>query len=98
MHLTTAMLADAAQVQGGKLFVLGGGFGARRPLVVITTGLICASGELHGHVRSRGGNAFRDSAWGATQRAGDWFAETARGVVCVGQLTRIVRGGRLACG
>ena len=26
MHLTTAMLADAAQVQGGKLFVLGGGF------------------------------------------------------------------------
>ncbi len=24
--LTTAMLADAAQVQGGKLFVLGGGF------------------------------------------------------------------------
>ena len=26
MRLTTAMLADAAQVQGGKLFVLGGGF------------------------------------------------------------------------
>ena len=26
MHLTTAMLADSAQVQGGKLFVLGGGF------------------------------------------------------------------------
>ena len=26
MKLTTAMLADAAQVQGGKLFVLGGGF------------------------------------------------------------------------
>ena len=26
MELTTAMLADAAQVQGGKLFVLGGGF------------------------------------------------------------------------
>jgi hypothetical protein len=26
MHLTSAMLADAAQVQGGKLFVLGGGF------------------------------------------------------------------------
>jgi Family of unknown function (DUF6941) len=25
MRLTTAMLADAAQVQGGKLFVLGGG-------------------------------------------------------------------------
>jgi hypothetical protein len=26
VRLTTAMLADAAQVQGGKLFVLGGGF------------------------------------------------------------------------
>jgi hypothetical protein len=26
VHLTTAMLADSAQVQGGKLFVLGGGF------------------------------------------------------------------------
>ncbi len=26
MRLTTAMLADAAQVQGGKLFLLGGGF------------------------------------------------------------------------
>jgi hypothetical protein len=26
MRFTTAMLADAAQVQGGKLFVLGGGF------------------------------------------------------------------------
>jgi hypothetical protein len=26
MRLTSAMLADAAQVQGGKLFVLGGGF------------------------------------------------------------------------
>jgi hypothetical protein len=26
MKLTSAMLADAAQVQGGKLFVLGGGF------------------------------------------------------------------------
>ena len=26
MQFTTAMLADAAQVQGGKLFVLGGGF------------------------------------------------------------------------
>jgi len=26
MRLTAAMLADAAQVQGGKLFVLGGGF------------------------------------------------------------------------
>ena len=26
MKLNTAMLADAAQVQGGKLFVLGGGF------------------------------------------------------------------------
>jgi hypothetical protein len=26
MHITTAMLADSAQVQGGKLFVLGGGF------------------------------------------------------------------------
>lgn len=26
MRLTTAMLSDAAQVQGGKLFVLGGGF------------------------------------------------------------------------
>ncbi len=26
MRLTTAMLADCAQVQGGKLFVLGGGF------------------------------------------------------------------------
>jgi hypothetical protein len=26
MRLTTAMLADAAQVHGGKLFVLGGGF------------------------------------------------------------------------
>ena len=26
MKLTTAMLADAAQVQGGKLYVLGGGF------------------------------------------------------------------------
>ncbi len=26
MRLTTSMLADAAQVQGGKLFVLGGGF------------------------------------------------------------------------
>ncbi len=26
MHITTAMLADAAQVQGGKLYVLGGGF------------------------------------------------------------------------
>ena len=26
MHVTTAMLADSAQVQGGKLFVLGGGF------------------------------------------------------------------------
>ena len=26
MRLTTAMLADAAQVQGGKLYVLGGGF------------------------------------------------------------------------
>jgi hypothetical protein len=26
MRLTTAMLADSAQVQGGKLFVLGGGF------------------------------------------------------------------------
>ena len=26
MRLTTAMLADSAQVQGGKLYVLGGGF------------------------------------------------------------------------
>ena len=26
MRFTTAMLADAAQVQGGKLFVLGGGY------------------------------------------------------------------------
>ncbi len=26
MRLTTAMLADAAQVQGGKLYILGGGF------------------------------------------------------------------------
>ncbi|NOX23754.1 MAG: hypothetical protein GXP36_11785 [Actinobacteria bacterium] len=26
MKITTAMLADAAQVQGGKLFVMGGGF------------------------------------------------------------------------
>ena len=26
MHFTTAMLADAAQVQAGKLYVLGGGF------------------------------------------------------------------------
>ena len=26
MRLTTSMLCDAAQVQGGKLFVLGGGF------------------------------------------------------------------------
>jgi hypothetical protein len=26
VQLTTAMLADAAQVQGGKLYVLGGGF------------------------------------------------------------------------
>ncbi|MBT8213438.1 MAG: hypothetical protein KJN71_09855 [Acidimicrobiia bacterium] len=26
MKITTAMLADAAQVQGGKLYVLGGGF------------------------------------------------------------------------
>lgn len=26
MRLTTAMLADAAQVQGGKLYVMGGGF------------------------------------------------------------------------
>ena len=26
MRVTTAMLADSAQVQGGKLFVLGGGF------------------------------------------------------------------------
>lgn len=26
MRFTTAMLADSAQVQGGKLFVLGGGF------------------------------------------------------------------------
>ena len=26
MRITTAMLADAAQVQGGKLFVLGGGY------------------------------------------------------------------------
>lgn len=26
MRLTTAMLADAAQVQGGKLYVIGGGF------------------------------------------------------------------------
>ncbi len=26
MRLTTAMLADSAQVQGGKLYILGGGF------------------------------------------------------------------------
>ena len=30
MRLTTAMLADAAHVQGGKLYVLGGGFEAIR--------------------------------------------------------------------
>lgn len=34
MRLTTAMLADAAHVQGGKLYVLGGGFEAIRTRVV----------------------------------------------------------------
>lgn len=34
MKLTTAMLADAAHVQGGKLYVLGGGFEAIRTRTV----------------------------------------------------------------
>lgn len=44
MRLTTAMLADAAQVQGGKLFVLGGGFDtiSARKLPVIHRSLTVA--------------------------------------------------------
>jgi len=44
MRFTTAMLADAAQVQGGKLFVLGGGFAtiSARSLPVVHSSLTVA--------------------------------------------------------
>lgn len=44
MRITTAMLADAAQVQGGKLYVLGGGFDtiSTRQVPVVHRNLVLA--------------------------------------------------------